>query len=188
MQCSFLEAKEALLKAGLIDRSSEDATLAVHRLVQAAVMKRLSPPERLRYFNRVVKLLSNGFPNTWNTVTSHQFSSWAKCERCLPHVNFLIVQSNRYKLIPTNPAEFTELILRCCWQVTPPPHKILQVPGLLFSLGICTSGSITTRPGSLCKPHYDSSIMIPSCLRAPACSKGSSNSIPTTFKRHWVYF
>lgn len=122
MQCSFLEAKEALLKAGLIDRYSEDATLAVHRLVQAAVMKRLSLPERQRYFNRVVKLLSNGFPNTWNTVTSHQFSSWAKCERCLPHVNFLIVQSNRYKLISTNPAEFTELILRCCWQVTPPQN------------------------------------------------------------------
>lgn len=83
-------------------------------------MKRLSPVEKLKYFNRVVKLLGNGFPNTWNTVTSHQFSSWAKCKRCLPHVNFLIVQSNRYKLTPTDPAEFIELILRCCWHINLP--------------------------------------------------------------------
>lgn len=120
LQCSFLESKNALLKTGLIDRFSEDTTLAVHRLVQAAVMKRLSHVEKLTYFNRVVKLLSYGFPNTWNTVTSHQFSSWAKCERCLPHVNYLIVQSNRYNLTPTDPAEFTELILRCCWYVNHP--------------------------------------------------------------------
>ncbi len=119
MQCSFLEAKESLLKAALIDRSSEDATLAVHRLVQAAVMKRLSPQEKQRYFNRVIKLLSNGFPNTWNTVTSHQFSAWEKCERCLPHVNFLIMQRNSYKLGPTDSDAFTELILRCSWQVSP---------------------------------------------------------------------
>ena len=162
------------MKAGLIDRFSKDAMLAAHRLVQSAVMERLSPLEKLKYFNHVVKLLGNGFPNTWNTVTSHQFSSWAKCERCLPHVNFLIVQSNRYKLTPTDPAEYTELILRCCWHVNPPQSflQALHVHGLIFSLGICTSGSITTRPGGLCKPHYNFSVTIPSCFRALACSKG----------------
>ena len=127
MRCSCLVAEEPLLKAGLIDKSSENATLSVHRLVQAAVVKRLSPLERLTYFDRTVKLLSNGFPNTWNTVTSHQISSWAKCELCLPHVNFLIVQCNRYRLSPTDPAPFTELILRCCWHVTFPCQSHMLV-------------------------------------------------------------
>ena len=107
----------ALLKAALVDRSGENATLTIHRLVQTAVMRRLSLEERLRYFDCVVTLLSNGFPNSWNKVTGHQFIAWEKCEQCLPHVNFLIMQSKKYHLHSSNPETFAELIFRCCWQV-----------------------------------------------------------------------
>ena len=114
---SFLDAKEPLLKAALIDRSSETESLTIHRLIQAAVMKRLTTNERIEYFDAAITILSYGFPNTWNTVTSHQFTAWAKCELCLPHVNFLIEQSRKYNLKASDPKKFSELILRCCWCV-----------------------------------------------------------------------
>jgi hypothetical protein len=114
---SFLDAKEPLLKAALIDRSSETESLTIHRLIQAAVMKRLTPNERVNYFDAAITILSYGFPNTWNMVTSHQFTAWAKCEQCLPHVNFLIEQSKKYNLKASDPKKFSELILRCCWCV-----------------------------------------------------------------------
>jgi len=114
---SFLDAKEPLLKAALIDRSSETESLTIHRLVQAAVMRRLTEDEKVEYFDVAITILSNGFPNTWNTVTSHQFTAWAKCELCLPHVNFLIEQSKKYCLKARDPKKFSELILRCCWCV-----------------------------------------------------------------------
>jgi hypothetical protein len=78
-------------------------------------MKKLSSEERVKYFDHVILLLSNGFPNTWNTVTSHQFKAWGKCEQCLPHVNFLIAQSKKYFLRASDSKKFAELILRCCW-------------------------------------------------------------------------
>ncbi|KAI9846534.1 MAG: hypothetical protein M1837_003955 [Sclerophora amabilis] len=115
-EMDFLDAKESLLRAALIDRYSEDATLAVHRLVQVAVMKRLSPEEKVKHFDQAITLLSNGFPNTWNTVTSHQFTAWTKCELCLPHVNFLIGQSKRYKLHPSNSKKFAELLFRYLYE------------------------------------------------------------------------
>ena len=114
---SFLDAKEPLLKAALIDRSSETESLTIHRLIQATVMKRLTPNERIEYFDAAITILSYGFPNTWNTVTSHQFTAWAKCELCLPHVNFLIEQSRKNNLKASDPKKFSELILRCCWYV-----------------------------------------------------------------------
>jgi hypothetical protein len=114
---SFLDAKEPLLKAALIDRSSEAESLTMHRLVQAAVMRRLTKEEKIDYFDVAITILSNGFPNTWNTVTSHQFTAWAKCELCLPHVNFLIEKTKKHSLKASDPKMFSELILRCCWCV-----------------------------------------------------------------------
>jgi hypothetical protein len=141
---SFLDAKEPLLKAALIDRCSENDSLTIHRLVQSAVMKRLTPEERSKYFDVAIKILSNGFPNTWNTVTSHQFTAWAKCEQCLPHVNFLIVQSQKYGLKATDLNTFSELILRCCWCVLVNPSRRWQW-SLIRNPGIYTSGSTTAK-------------------------------------------
>ena len=145
---SFLDAKEALLKGALIDRSSEDETLTVHRLIQAAVMKRLSSQERMMYFDHVILLLSNGFPNTWNTVTSHQFKAWGQCEKCLPHVSFLIAQSKKYSLRASDSKKFAELILRCCWYASNPRSRYEQ---LMFIIGTYTNENIILRLDASCK-------------------------------------
>lgn len=79
----------------------------------------MSSEERVVYFEHAVELLSYGFPNTMNTVTSHQSTTWEKCERCLPHANFLIVQSNKHHLRASDPVMYADLILRCCWHDYP---------------------------------------------------------------------
>ena len=112
---SFLDAKEILLRAALIERSEEDATLSVHRLVQSAIMGQLSMDEKTQLTDYATALLLKGFPNTWQSDVGHQFSAWKACEMCLPHVNFLVKQAKKYSLCPGNPELFAELILRCCW-------------------------------------------------------------------------
>ena len=112
---SFLDAQEILLRAALIDRSSEEETLSVHRLIQTAVMNRLDLEEQVTYFDRCIKMLSNSFPNTWNAVTSHQFSNWSKYEKCLPHVMSLMRLSQKHNLPAGDPKLYAELVLRCSW-------------------------------------------------------------------------
>jgi hypothetical protein len=112
---SFLEAQEILLKAALIDRSVEDATLSIHRLVQATIMNRLSTQERTTYFDQVVRLLGKSFPDSWRSGPGYTYSSWNKCEMCLPHVEFIVHQAGKYKLCASEPLHLVELLLRCSW-------------------------------------------------------------------------
>ena len=70
------------------------------------------------YFDQSVRLLGKSFPNTWNTVTSHQFGAWSQYERCLPHTNFLIQLNQKHKLQCINLKAFAELILRCSWYIS----------------------------------------------------------------------
>lgn len=114
---SFLDAKEVLLRAALIERSADDASLSIHRLVQAAVMTRLSAAEKVEFVDKVIHVLGKGFPDTWREDVGHQFKAWSRCEKCLPHVSFLVKQCSKYKLHPSDPEAFAELILRCCWYI-----------------------------------------------------------------------
>ena len=111
----LLDAEEAPLKAALIERSETDSSLKIHRLVQSAIRRRLQAQEKAESFDNAVTLLSNSFPNTWNQVTSHQYSSWSKYERCLPHTIFLIDLAKWGLARPTDPKAFSELIFRSCW-------------------------------------------------------------------------
>lgn len=111
-------------------------------------MRRLTQEEKNNFFNVAITILSNGFPNTWNTVTSHQFTAWAKCEMCLPHVNFLIEQTTKYSLKATDPRMFSELILRCCWCVLVCVCMGYSLDANV-STGIFTNENTTVRRGSL---------------------------------------
>ena len=111
---SFLDAKEILLKAALIERFG-DTTISIHRLVQSTVMNRLSPGERTQMLDQIIRLLLGGFPNTWQSDVGHQFSAWKACEMCLPHVKFLVVQVSKWDLRPSDSQCFADLVLRCCW-------------------------------------------------------------------------
>ena len=70
---SLGDAEEVLLQAALIDKSIEDAILSIHRLVEAAVIRRLNKEDQSKYFDVVVRILSWGFPDTWSEDIGHQF-------------------------------------------------------------------------------------------------------------------
>ena len=112
---SLGDAEEVLLRVALIDKTMEDASLSVHRLVQAAVIRRCTKEDQSKYFDVVVRILSWGFPETWSEDVGHQFQAWAKCEMCLRHVNHLVKQAKRYKILSQNPQDYGELLLRCSW-------------------------------------------------------------------------
>lgn len=112
---SLLNAEEVLLKSALIDKSSEDEILSLHRLIQTAVMRWMSVEERCKTFEAAVDILSWGFPDTYSADIGHQISAWARCEKCLPHIDHIVKQSKAYHVNSKDPQVFAELLLRCCW-------------------------------------------------------------------------
>ena len=112
--CSFLDAKEDLLKAALIERF-DDATISIHRLVQSAIMNQLTSGERVQMAGHTIRLLLKNFPNTWQSDVGHQFSAWKACEVSLPHVKFLVKLVKKWKLQVKDSQTFADLSLRCCW-------------------------------------------------------------------------
>ena len=104
-----------LLQAALVGKSLDDGILSVHRLVQAVVMRRLTKEERSRYFDAAVCMLNWGFPDTWSKDVGHQMQAWTKCEKCLPHVNWLVTIAKKYEINSNKPEQYGELLLRCSW-------------------------------------------------------------------------
>jgi hypothetical protein len=93
--------------------------LSIHRLVQTAVIRRMSDKERQAYFSAVVDLLFPTFPDTYSADLGHQVASWSLCEKSLPHLHHLVKQNEKFKVYEGNNQRFAELLLRCCWRVTP---------------------------------------------------------------------
>lgn len=104
-----------LLQAALISKNAEDGVLSMHRLIQAVVVRELDEGAREKYFEAAVRMLTWGFPDTWSKDIGHQFQAWEKCEKCVPHVNFLIKQAERYQIKSPDPEIYGELLLRCSW-------------------------------------------------------------------------
>ncbi|VUC30930.1 unnamed protein product [Clonostachys rosea] len=89
-EMDFGDASEDLLRAALINRTSDLAMLSIHRLVQSAVQKRLSEAETTKYFDAAVHLLCWGFPDHSKTDIGHQIKAWERCEKVVTHVNHLV--------------------------------------------------------------------------------------------------
>lgn len=111
----LLDAEEELLQVALINKNNESGLLSIHRLVQAAVMRRLSGDERSSYFDTTVKILTWGFPDTWSQDVGNQHQSWKVSEKCLPHVLHLVKQKVQHRLNPADANLYAQLLLRCCW-------------------------------------------------------------------------
>ncbi|KAF2270743.1 hypothetical protein CC78DRAFT_564062 [Lojkania enalia] len=109
------DAEEVLLKTGLVGKNAEDAVLSVHRLIQSAILRNQSQEIRREIFDIVVRILSWAFPDTWSQDVGHQFQSWANCEKCLPHVNYLMIQREKHNITLACSQGYGELLLRCGW-------------------------------------------------------------------------
>jgi hypothetical protein len=109
-----------LLRAALIEKSTESRAFSIHRLVQAAVMRRSSEIDRTKYFDTAVQILSRGFPDTWSKDTGHEFAAWTKdawtrYEKCLPQIVHLVILGKTYGIQINNPQRYGELLLPCIW-------------------------------------------------------------------------
>lgn len=108
---SLLDAEAELLRLALIDKSDDgDGKLSTHKLIQTAVMRRMSPTERARCFDVAVNILSSRFPDTYSGG-----AEWTQGDGCLPHVDGLIKTSKAYNIRPSDAVSFAELLLRCSW-------------------------------------------------------------------------
>ena len=114
-ELDLLDAGEVLLEAALISKTKDKARLSAHRLIQTAVMRRLSAEDRTKYLDAVIQILCWGFPDTWSQDVGHQHQSWETCEMCLAHVEHLVKQKNKFQIRPSDVEAFAQLLLRCCW-------------------------------------------------------------------------
>ncbi|KAF2133133.1 hypothetical protein P153DRAFT_353544 [Dothidotthia symphoricarpi CBS 119687] len=84
-QSSLHEALQELLKYSLVIRSPTSATYGIHRIVQDAVRKQMSPIYSRDVYNTCVLLLSAQWP--FHTFTwRHGISRWPQCEELFPHI------------------------------------------------------------------------------------------------------
>jgi hypothetical protein len=123
------DAEEVLLQMALIEKSPEEKVLSVHRLVQAAVMRRLSIQDRVRYFDAAVQILNYGFGTEWEKDTGLYFKAWkddawARQEKCLPHVVHLVKRSERYQIQVGNVQQYAVLLRRCTSYVLLPVYRV----------------------------------------------------------------
>ncbi|KAI9853128.1 MAG: hypothetical protein M1824_001541 [Vezdaea acicularis] len=148
-ELDFGDAVGSLLKLSLLNRSSSQKTLSLHRLVQTAIFCRLSNKEATSFFNITVQLLSSSFPNTWREKghqQGHGWQTWETCKEILPHVQRLIELAKKHKL-EANSTEFAELIFRAgtyLWEIEQPTIA-LSFFNFGLSLGI-------DRSGPMCNP------------------------------------
>ncbi|KAJ5173639.1 uncharacterized protein N7500_001570 [Penicillium coprophilum] len=114
-EIDFLDAQEVLIQGALIDKSIESGIISMHRLVQRAVIRRMSVQERERIFSLAVTILAANFPDTYSADVGHQAASWALCERSLPHIESVVSKGAQFKLFEKGNQAFAELLLRCSW-------------------------------------------------------------------------
>lgn len=90
----------------------------MHRLLQRAVIRRMSTEEREKMFSLAVGILSANFPDTYSADIGHQVASWNYCERSLPHMESIVKQSEHFRVFESESQSFAELLLRCPWYVS----------------------------------------------------------------------
>lgn len=104
-----------LLQGALIDKSAESGIISMHRLVQRAVIRRMSTEEREKIFSLTIAVLTANFPDTYNDDVGHQAASWTYCERSLPHIESIVKKSEEFHIFENANQSFAELLLRCSW-------------------------------------------------------------------------
>lgn len=111
----FGDAVMELTKASLVSCLAASKSLSMHRLVKFATMSKISASDKVFYFDKIIKMLSYDFPNTWNRRgprQGHGFQSWEACSAILPHVSSLMDLSKEFKIDTPQPEDWAELVFR----------------------------------------------------------------------------
>lgn len=89
--------------------------MRMHRLVQTAVIRRMTSEERQQIFSILVDILARNLPDTYSSDVGHQVASWERCERSLPHLESIVQKNAEFSIFPGDNQPFAELLLRFCW-------------------------------------------------------------------------
>jgi tetratricopeptide (TPR) repeat protein len=73
------EAIAALARYSLVKRKREDATLTVHRLVQAVLKHNMNEQTQRQWAEYVVRAVNEAFPDVGD------YRNWPRCQQFLPH-------------------------------------------------------------------------------------------------------
>lgn len=90
----------------------------MHKLVQRAVIHRMSHKERQEVFSILVDILMADTPNRYTVDLGHQVSTWAQCERALPHIETMLERNSEYSLFTPTSQKPADLALHCGWYVS----------------------------------------------------------------------
>lgn len=110
----FLNAKDILLKLRLIGHV-DYTTISVWVLAQRFICEDLPARDLAQMISITTRILLLGFPNTMGSDVGHQFATWKHCDLRIPHVMNLINKVNFLKIELSDPQDFVDLILHCCW-------------------------------------------------------------------------
>lgn len=83
--------------------------------VQEEVIDCTTSEERREIFSIVVHIMMVNLPDTYSADVGHQFTSWSKCERLLPHIESILEQNSKYCILHRANQEFAQLLLRSSW-------------------------------------------------------------------------
>lgn len=109
---SLLDAEIELLRSALIDKTDDgEGKLSIHKLIQTAVMRRMSADERSKCFDVAINIISSWVPDAYRGSAS----KWTKSDDCVPHLDNLIKMSKAYNIHPKDRQAFAELLFRCSW-------------------------------------------------------------------------
>ena len=103
------------MQGALIDKSKDGGMMSMHRLIQTAVIRRMSRAEQQEALSVIVQMLLVNFPDTYSADVGHQVASWDSCEKSLPHLQSIIRQNEAHGIFSKDNQAFAELLLRCSW-------------------------------------------------------------------------
>ncbi|CAG8147427.1 unnamed protein product [Penicillium nalgiovense] len=114
-EIEFLDTQKELLQKSLIDKSSESGLISMHRLVQRAVIRRMSTEAREGTLLLAMAIVAANFPDTYSADVGHQVAFWNDCEKSLSHVGSIVNKCGEFKIFEEKNQRFAELLLRCSW-------------------------------------------------------------------------
>jgi tetratricopeptide (TPR) repeat protein len=79
------EAIAALARYSLVRRKRDDATLTVHRLVQAVLKHHMDEPTQRQWAEYAVRAVNRAFPEV------KDYRNWPRCQQFLPHAQTCVV-------------------------------------------------------------------------------------------------
>ncbi|KAL8295899.1 hypothetical protein RB597_009060 [Gaeumannomyces tritici] len=122
MRCDFLkdeiglaDAQEVLLRAGMISIEQRSRNISLHSVIREEIIRHQSREDREFFYAFAANLMSAAFPERWTKDLSHQFESWGRSAKCLPHVQHLNNVRKGMAMPRGTPQLVGEILLKASW-------------------------------------------------------------------------